>query len=334
MSGNTEPTSNSVKFAPMPMSALLANLMPLTQSQSPDDSYTSADDSDDSTGLTVAQKSSPRKPAKKEFSTPSCNLTRPKEIKACSSEKKVALKEHNKENSDKIWTSNQTYPNKQSIISNNAQRITITNPYPSSEVKKRCVLTTPNNNPRVTPSSISSAVKKTPEMKPPSSTNKMKTGTPKIKSGIRKFTPGSAKNSNKKMPAQNIMQTRDKVRCELFTKKDDTDSKPDNVQCVPPVPVTPVNRKPMPTSYAATPSYPQVPMSGNHKVLFKTTNIKDKKYIYIKKLGVGGSSEVYKVGEFVCSWIDMCTNRLIVGSFVVGVKIALHIHIFQMFKTH
>lgn len=323
MSGNTEPTSNSVKFAPMPMSALLANLMPLTQSQSPDDSYTSADDSDDSTGLTVAPKSSPLKPAKKEISTPSCNPTRPKESKACSSEKKVSLNEHNKENSD---PSNQTYPNKQSIISNSAQRITITNPYPSSEIKKRCALTTHYNNPRVTPSSISYAVKKTPEMKPPSSTNKMKTGTPKIKSGIRKFTPGSAKNSNKKMPAQNIMQNRDKVRCELFTKKDDPDNKPDNVQCVPPAPETPVNRKPMPTSYAATPSYPQVPMAGNHKVLFKTTNIKDKKYMFIKKLGVGGSSEVYKVGEYVYSWIDFRTNRLIVGdSFVVGVNVTLHI---------
>ncbi|XP_026323929.1 serine/threonine-protein kinase MPS1-like isoform X2 [Hyposmocoma kahamanoa] len=296
MSGNTEPTSNSVKLAPMPMSALLANLMPLTQSQSPDDSYTSADDSDDSTGLTVAQKS-PRKPVKKEFSTPSYKATQPKEIKECSSEKKVALSERNKENSDKIWTSNQTYPNKQSIISNSAQKIIVPNPYPSSEVKKRGVLMTHNNNPRIIQSNISSAVKKTPEMKPPSSTNKIKTSTPKFKSGIRKFTPGSAKNSNKKTQAQNLIQNRDKVRCELFTKKDDLENKPENSQCLAPVPVTPVNRKPLPTSYAATPSYPQGPMSGSHKVLFKTTSIKDKKYMFIKKLGVGGSSEVYKVLE-------------------------------------
>lgn len=299
MSGNTEPTSNSVKFAPMPMSALLANLMPLTQSQSPDDSYSSADDSDDSNGLTVAQKSSPQKTVKKEFSTPSFKPTQLKEIKGCSSGKKTVLNEHNKENSDKIWTSNQTYPNKQSIVSNSVHKNTVTNPYPGSMVKKRSALMTHNDNPRITHTNMSSAVKKTPEMKPPSSTNKMKTGTPKIKSGIRKFTPGSAKNSNKKTPVHNVIQNRDKVRCELFTKKDpDRENKPEDLQCLAPEPETPVNRKPMPTSYAATPSYPQVPMSSNHKVLFKTTCIKDKKYMFIKKLGVGGSSEVYKVCEF------------------------------------
>lgn len=295
MSGNTEPTSNSVKFAPMPMSALLANLIPLNQTQSPDDSYTSADDSDDSAGLTVAQKS-PRKPVKKEFSTPTYQATQPKETKACSSEKKVTLGDHNKENSDNIWTSNQTYPNKQSIVSNSGHKITIPNPYPSSEVKKRSALISHNNNPRIIQSNISSVVKKTPDMKPPSSTNKIKTSTPKIKSGIRKFTPGS-KNSNKKTPVHNKIQNRDKVRCELFTKKDEPESKPEPMQCLPPVPATPVNRTPMPTSYEATPSYPQVPMSGNQKVLFKTTSIKDKKYMFIKKLGVGGSSVVNKVGE-------------------------------------
>lgn len=293
MSGNTEPTSNSVKFVPMPISALLPNLMPLTQSQSPDDSYTSADDSDDSTGLTVAPKPSPRKLIKKEFSTPSYKPTQPK---AFASEKKIVHNEHNKENSDQIWTSNQTYPNKQSIISNSAHK-TVTNPYPNSEVKKRSALMPLNNDPIITQTSISSAVKKTPEMKPPSSTNKMKTVTPKIKSGIRRITPGSAKNSNKKTPVHNIIQNRDKVRCELFTKKDEPENRPENIQPLAPVPETPVNRKPMPSSYAATPSYPQVPMSGNPKVLLKTITIKDKKYMFIKKLGIGGSSEVYKVCE-------------------------------------
>lgn len=292
---NTEPTTNSVKFAPMPMSALLANLMPLTQSQSPDDSYTSVDDSDDSTGPTVEQKQSPRRSVKKDSSTP-YKPTKPKNVNACGSEKKIPDAYHNKKNSDKIWTSNQTYPNKQSIISNSAHKNTVTNPFPSSEVKKRSLLMLHDNNLRVTQTGLSSTVKKTPEIKPPSSTNKTKTATPKIKSGIRRFTPSSAKTSNKKTPMHNVVQNRDRVRCELFTKKDDTDNKLD-VQAL--VPETPVNRKPMPATYVATPSYPQVPMGGNHKVLFKTTIIKDKKYMYIKKLGVGGSSEVYKVSEVI-----------------------------------
>lgn len=311
MSGNTQPTSNSIKYAPMPMSALLANLMPLTHSQSHDDSYTSADDSDDSSGVTVAHKSSPRnKPVKTEVSTPSHKPSQPKEAKAFDSEKEIELNEHNKENSYKIWTSNQTYPNKQSFLSNSTQKTTVTNPYPSSEVKKRSALMTHNNVPRITHTSISSAIKKTPDMKPPNSTNKMRSGTPKIKSGIRKFTPGSAKNSNKKTPVHNILQNREKVRCELFTKKEDPQNKPENKSTVPPVPATPVHRIPMPTSYVATPSHPQGPISGSHKVLFKTTSIKDKKYMFIKKLGVGGSSEVYKVGETRLSGTWISTQNL------------------------
>ncbi|XP_049885506.1 dual specificity protein kinase TTK [Pectinophora gossypiella] len=297
MSGNTESTSNSIKFAPMPMSALLANLMPLqTQQDSPDNSDGSEDESDNSTGKTVAKKPSSPVLIKKEFSTPSLKISHPKDIKAFASEKKITNHDNNKENSDDIWSSNQTYPSKENIISQSAHKNVVSNPYPSSEVKKRSVLMAHDNNARLLQSITNSTHKKTPEAaKPPSSSIKMKTVTPKIKSGIRKFTPGSGRQSSKKTPMNSVIQNRDKVRCELFTKS--KNDEPARSEALVPVPETPMNRKPLPASYAATPSYPQGVVGGNSKILFKTTSIKDKKYMFIKKLGTGGSSEVYKVLE-------------------------------------
>ncbi|KAJ2946712.1 hypothetical protein O0L34_g12770 [Tuta absoluta] len=298
MSGHTESTSNSMKFAPMPMSALLANLMPLeSQPDSADNTDESGDESDDSCGKTVAHK--PSTPViKKEFSTPSLKcISHPKEIKAFASEKKITPKDHNKENNDDAWSSNRTYPNKDSLITQNSHNNQVSSAYPSSEAKKRSVLMPHNSNARIVPSSVSSAIKKTPDkMRPPNSSQKLKTATPKIKSGIRRFTPGSGRSSAKKTPLHTVIQNRDKVRCELFGQNPkDEPPKPD-----PPVlahPETPMNRKPMPASYAATPSYPHGNLGGNSKILFKTTSIKDKKYMFIKKLGTGGSSEVYKVLE-------------------------------------
>ncbi|KAI5631910.1 protein kinase domain-containing protein [Phthorimaea operculella] len=283
----------------MPMSALLANLMPLeSQPDSADNTDDSGDESDDSCGKTVAHK--PSTPVtKKEFSTPSLKcISHPKEIKAFASEKKITPKDHNKENSDDVWSSNRTYPNKDSLNSQNSHNNKqVSNAYPSSEAKKRSVLMPHNSNARIVHSSVSSAIKKTPDkMRPPNSSQKLKTATPKIKSGIRRFTPGSGRTSAKKTPLHTVIQNRDKVRCELFGQNPkDEPAKPD----APVVahPETPMNRKPMPASYAATPSYPQGNLGGNSKILFKTTSIKDKKYMFIKKLGTGGSSEVYKVLE-------------------------------------
>ncbi|XP_075989722.1 dual specificity protein kinase monopolar spindle 1 [Anticarsia gemmatalis] len=302
MSGNTESTSNSIKFAPMPMSALLANLMPLKKSaDSPDSSFTSADESDNSFGETVTKKPSPKTKINKDFFTPTVK-SQPKDIKAFASEKKGAFNEHDKENSNDNWGPNQTYPAKDRHILQSAHKNVQSNVYPSSEHKKRNVLMPQNN---VNTKNPNSCIKRTPEaMKVPSSGQKLKSATPKIKSGIRKFTPGSAKQSQKKTPQKALIQNRDRVRCELFTQnptKEDCPApqpRPEPVVQVP-VPETPMNRKPMPASYVATPSYPQGAINNNNnsKILFKTTSIKDKKYMFIKKLGTGGSSEVYKVLE-------------------------------------
>jgi hypothetical protein len=131
---------------------------------------------------------------------------------------------------------------------------------------------------KILPNKTSSTIKRTPDVNNiPNSSQKTKTATPKIKSGIRKFTPGSARKSQKKTPQKAMIQNRDKVRCELFTQnqsKDEVIPPPRHEPTPTPVPETPLNRKPMPASYAATPSYPQVPMEGT-----------------------GGSSEVYKVSE-------------------------------------
>ncbi|CAB3259282.1 unnamed protein product [Arctia plantaginis] len=301
MSGNRESTSNSIKFAPMPMSALMANLMPLQNSaDSRDTSFSSADESDNSFGETVPKRPSPKTKINKEFFTPTVKSL-PKDIKAFASEKKFAQNDQDKENSSDNWLVNQTYPAKDKIIQSVNKNID-SNVYPTSEHKKRNLLMPQNN---INMKSQNSSTKKTPEaVKLPGSAQKLKSATPKIKSGIRRFTPSSVKQSHKKTPQKAILQNRDRVRCELFTQSQQKDKPPAPPAPRPepmvqvPVPETPLNKKPMPASYAATPSYPQGPISNNNsKVLFKTTSIKDKKYMFIKKLGVGGSSEVYKVLE-------------------------------------
>ncbi|XP_059056567.1 dual specificity protein kinase TTK [Achroia grisella] len=300
MGSNTESTSNSIKFAPMPMSALLANLMPLQKTDSPDASFASDDESDSSCGETVAKKPT-QKNLCKEFRTPNIKSSKFEDIKAFASEKKVPV-DHNKENVHEDWISNRTYPNKDNHSVKSAQKSATNDVYPSVDNMKRSVLMPHNNNLKVPPvMKINSAHKKTPDIiKAPNSVQKTKTATPKIKSGIRKFTPGSGRLSHKKTPQQGLVHNRDKVRCELFTQNPPKEEPcpPPRQEMVPvPVPETPINRKQMPASYVATPSYPQGVMGNNSKVLFKTTSIKDKKYMFIKKLGTGGSSEVYKVLE-------------------------------------
>ncbi|XP_048004557.1 dual specificity protein kinase Ttk-like isoform X2 [Leguminivora glycinivorella] len=65
---------------------------------------------------------------------------------------------------------------------------------------------------------------------------------------------------------------------------------------------------------AATPSQPAGPKNTG-KIQFKTINIKGKKYMFIKKLGTGGSSEVFKVleistsNEFAVKCVDLATDR-------------------------
>lgn len=305
MSGNRESTSNSIKFAPMPMSALLANLMPLQNSaNSRDTSFSSADESDNSIGETVAKRPSPETKKTKEFFTPRVKPL-PKDIKAFASEKKIAYNDQDKENSSENWLVNQTYPAKEKIIQS-VHKNENSNVNPSSQHKKRNVLMPQNN---INIKSQNACIKKTPEaVKVPNNAQKVKSATPKIKSGIRRFTPSSVKQSHKKTPQKATLQNRDRVRCELFTQNQQKEELP--APAIPPAPrpepivqvpapETPMNKKPMPASYAATPSYPQGPLSNNSKVLFKTTNIKDKKYMFIKKLGVGGSSEVYKVSVYL-----------------------------------
>ena len=322
MSGNTESTSNSIKFAPMPMSALLANLMPFKNAaDSPDASFSSADDSDNSfSGETVSKKPSPSKKISKDFFTPNVK-PKPKDIKAFASEKKFVYNEHDKENNSHqdSWIPHQTYPAKENHSSVQSSHKNVSsnaytnseaksnaypsseaksNVYPNSEAKKRSVLMQQNNS---NSRSQNSCIKRTPEVpKIPNSGQKLKSATPKIKSGIRRFTPGS-KQSQKKTPQKALIQNRDRVRVELFSQNPSKDECPppraEPAPVVVPVPETPLNRKAMPASYVATPSYPQGVVNNSSKILFKTTSIKDKKYMFIKKLGTGGSSEVYKVSK-------------------------------------
>lgn len=299
MNGNTESTSNSIKFAPMPMSALLANLMPLeSQADSPDSSYTT-DDSDDSF-REIATSKTPV-PKKTKSSTPQYKST--KTMKSFASERKIYTNDSNKENTEVKKKQTFLFTKDRDVLSNVQKQ---TPPVANLDVKKRNVLMPQQNNSQLPVSvkqSVNTVTKRTPDSKITGSAQKLKTGTPTIKSGIRKFTPSSGRYSQKKTPLQTVIQNREKVRCELFRhnqqKEEPVEPPPvSSVKSVP-VPETPSNKQ-VPASYAATPSYPQgIPgnIPNNSKVLFKTTSIKDKKYMYIKKLGTGGSSEVYKVNK-------------------------------------
>ncbi|KAL4703778.1 hypothetical protein ACJJTC_002913 [Scirpophaga incertulas] len=323
MSGNTESTANSAKFAPMPMSALLANLMPLqTSVDISDASCSSGDDSDNSCVETVAKKLSPCR-LNNGFRTPNTRHT--SDIIKYASERKntITNHDHDKENL-KDDLSNHTYPYKDNNIFHSVQKGIVTT---TSEVKSRPVLM-PHNNNRLVSGKVNSVVKRTPEIaKAPSSSQKAKIATPKIKSGIRRFTPNSTRQSHKKA----VIQNREKVKCELFTQKqskDDVHSGNHQQELAPgPVPETPVNRKQMPVSSAATPSYPQGAVGNNSKILFKTTNIKDKKYLFIKKLGTGGSSEVYKVlevrtsCEYAVKCVFLATDQELAQGYVNEVRL-------------
>ncbi|XP_063372550.1 dual specificity protein kinase Ttk-like [Cydia amplana] len=79
-------------------------------------------------------------------------------------------------------------------------------------------------------------------------------------------------------------------------------------------------------SVTATPSQPAGPK--NHaKIQFKTINIKGKKYMILKKLGTGGSSEVFKVleistsHEFAVKIVDMATDREMAQGYLNEVKL-------------
>ncbi|XP_045761663.1 dual specificity protein kinase TTK [Maniola jurtina] len=294
MNGNRDSTSNSIKFAPMPMSALLANLRPLqaVEPDTPDSSFTT-DDSDDSFREIATLKTPVLK--KNKSSTPQYKTT--KTIKTFASERKIISNDQNKENSSHTKIPQQVlFTKDRDVLSVQKQM----KPAPNSEIQKRMLIPQQNNS-QLPIKQSNSVQKNTPEAaKVPNSSQKLKTGTPIIKSGIRKFTPGSGRQSQKKKPLLTVIPNRDKVIRELFRQNQQTDPiEPTPVSNSLPVPETPSN-KPVPKSYAATPSYPQgIPSSipNNSKVLFKTTSIKDKKYMYIKKLGTGGSSEVYKVLE-------------------------------------
>lgn len=300
MNGNSESTSNSIKFAPMPMSELLANLMPLQKaSDTPEsDSSFTTDESDESLNE-IAMSKTPSKNNTNKYSTPQYKVTKNRQNFA--SEKKLTSNEHNKENCNEFKLQNQIHY-KENILPS-AQKLVKVPLATNTDMKKRSVLIQQDTNVKVPQVKINSAHKNTPEIKVPSSSQKTKTGTPVIKSGIRKFTPGSSRHSQKKTPQPTVVQNRDKVRCELFrhNQRQLPAEPPKPAPVMPPVPVpeTPVNRKPMPASYAATPSYPQGIVGEKSKVLFKTTTIKDKKYMFIKKLGIGGSSEVFKVCLYI-----------------------------------
>ncbi|CAH0405709.1 unnamed protein product [Chilo suppressalis] len=331
MSENTESTGNSIKFAPMPMSALLAqlNLMPLENSS--DSSFTSADESDNSFSETVARKPSPCK-VNTGFRTPNARITKVnKDTKGYSSERKLSTKDHDKENMNK--NDLLIYPfssNKDVNLIQSAHKKVLSSVPPTSEAKKHAVLM-PHSNNKILQSKIGSVHKSTPEMSKLPVIIQKKSATPKIKSGIRKFTPSSGKHSHKKTPQKALIQNRDKVRCELFTQNPPKSEVPcpvNQVEPTPtPVPETPVNRKAMPASYVATPSYPQGVMGNNSKILFKTTSIKDKKYLFIKKLGTGGSSEVYKVlevgtsCEYAVKCVYLATDQELARGYINEVKL-------------
>ncbi|XP_013167286.1 PREDICTED: dual specificity protein kinase Ttk-like [Papilio xuthus] len=414
MTENTESSINSIKLAPMPMSALIANLWPLqTQDFTPDSSFSSCD-SDESDCETVAKKS----PNVPKYTTPTPKLQPSNNY---TSDKK--LRSTNKENTFENWLkSNKTYPNKENRIIQSVNKNAKLYQGSSKETCKRSALTPQQTNIQAQ-EKIGTAIKKTPEIiKQQQQQQKLKSATPKIKSGIRHFTPGSSRKSQSKTLMQNAIQNKkDKVRCELFSSdknKDEVQTKPSqraahlfvtpapapaapqtpaavpapssvvistpvitsvpasaamsvsvtSVPSVPvsaavsvsipvssslpipisapvstpisasvsklvsvpipaPVPETPLNRRLMPVACVPTPSYPEGLKGYNTKVTFNTIQVKDKKYLLLKKLGVGGSSEVYKVvelgttGEYAMKTVYLGSDQDLAQGYVNEVRL-------------
>lgn len=212
MSDHTKPNTASMKFTPMPMSTLLA-MLPLQSKESSDDSnYTSEEDEQDSfSAKTVAENTVIKE---KDVLLPNQindhkeilpSTPKPKENpKIFASEKKFIIKkEHNKENFDQ---SLRTYPNR----NNDNQKCLLR----TSEVKKPSAL-------RMHPNFQSKKVEppfKSPDVKVLLSSQKSKPSTPKIKSGIRRFTPGSTHRSQKKTPLKLIPSSinKESVRCKIY----------------------------------------------------------------------------------------------------------------------
>lgn len=211
MSGNTEP---SIKFAPMPMSALLAQLMPIEKPeiQSPDSSYSSVDESE-SFSETLAKDPIPSqvKPTSKLSTQTSTPKVSQPSFKEFISEKKVIQNDKNKENiSNQSMSNNWTYQSKENQIRSqqNSIKHPVINQHQHSEVQRRPLV--PQNIPNVR---VMDPPKRTPEViKYPSSQQKGKAATPKIKSGIRRFTPGSGRRSNKKTPLKPLQSNKESVR--------------------------------------------------------------------------------------------------------------------------
>lgn len=301
MSGNTESSSNTIKFAPVPMSALLANLMSHQTDDTPDSSYTTEDS--DSSFNELVSKNSDLKTKINSNSTPQYKI--PKSITSFPCERQSSHKDDNKENNDDSLQERRNKESQSACQPPKSYLSPITDQSNKKQKSNLVLLPLTSTNSKISLSKLDPpAFKNTPDVKS-HSMRKTKIVTPVIiKCGIRKFTPSSAKHSQKKTPLLEVLHNRDKVRCELFGKRQQNDPPPPDLPSISipasvPVPETPVNRKPMPASYIATPSYPQgvIVNNGpnNSKILFKTTIIKDKKYMFIKKLGIGGSSEVFKV---------------------------------------
>ncbi|XP_073960553.1 dual specificity protein kinase monopolar spindle 1 [Choristoneura fumiferana] len=78
------------------------------------------------------------------------------------------------------------------------------------------------------------------------------------------------------------------------------------------------------TTVAATPSQPQTRTS---KVQYKSINIKGKKYMYIRRLGSGGSSTVYKMleittsNEFALKSVNLTSDREVSQGYLNEVKV-------------
>lgn len=221
MSGNTEPTSNSMKFTPVPISQLLANLKPIQGFGSADSSYTSLDDSEDSfLAETVVKTPSSKSPKDtnlhlNDVKNHVLNSTSKSGLQSCNNkifayDNKYNHKIHEKENSSSKNLSNRTYPNKDHV--NSIQR-SLVKEGPKSEVKKRTVLT-PHQLSNI---KTESARKQTPDINKGSySSQKQKPRTPVIKSGLRKYTPGSGRRSHKKTPPKlPLIKNGESVKCKF-----------------------------------------------------------------------------------------------------------------------
>ncbi|XP_063547000.1 dual specificity protein kinase TTK [Cydia strobilella] len=291
MSCRANSTSKSIKFQPLPMAALIANLKTLSATLDRRDSLDSSDDSSSSFDG-YSKKTQSKTVPKDSKSSVKVPLSENRSVVKAPDEKKIESTPSQAEtagNNENVSRSGKAYrfPGVEvlpTIEASTSQPGTVENlqnaqTHVEKKESARCLFPEPARDPP-------------PPMAPPTP-RKVSAFHPKI------YPP------TEDLPDSHSSSTH----------------LPTQIQ-----PILPGQSVPATLFVPATPSQPAGPKNFS-KIQFKTINIKGKKYMVIRKLGMGASSEVFKVleittsNEYAVKVVDLATEREMARGYLNEVKL-------------